>query len=280
MSKTTRPEEKKATTKTAVKLSPPAKEKPSLKKTATAPVAVAASATSKKRMGVPVQASGKKTVGRTETEVAAKAQSPVASAGDAGNASEEASREASQILRRTKTTGSALTHLEKGIELLYKKDLKKAQAELQSLIDNHPNDIEISVRARSYLDICKREESRQKKTTATADQFYALGVMEHNKANYDKAVTYFRQSLEKHPKADYIYYSIAASLARKGAHAESIETLRKAVTLNEDSRVHAKNDPDFLELGGYGDFQRLVGAGAFASRRSRQSHQSHLGKEN
>ncbi|MDR1727028.1 MAG: tetratricopeptide repeat protein [Acidobacteriota bacterium] len=174
--------------------------------------------------------------------------------------------ESSRLLRQTKTTSSALAHLEKGIEFLYKKDFKKAHVELQSLVDNYPNDREISARARSYLDICKREEARQKKPAAppSYDQLYALGVMEHNKGDYDKAVAYFRQSLEKHPDADYIYYSLAASLACKGTQSEAVENLRRAVALNEDSRIHAKQDPDFAELVGLQDFQELVGASRHA----------------
>ena len=210
--------------------------------------------TPRKQATVPSRTSAKKGVARPKAVpvYAGKTQAHV-------SAPEEVP---SRVLRQTKTTSSALAHLEKGIEFLYRKDFKKANAELQSLIDNYPNDLEISARARSYLDICTREEARQKKTIAPPDQLYAMGVLEHNKANYDKAVAYFRQSLEKHPKADYIYYSLAASLARKGELTESIENLRKAVMLNKDSRVHAKNDADFLVLGGIKDFQELVGTPA------------------
>ena len=165
----------------------------------------------------------------------------------------------SQLLRRTKTTASALVYLEKGIESIYRKDFKKALAELQSLIEKYPNESDITSRARSYLDICRRGEARQKKTSTTHDQTYALGILEHNNANYDKAITYFQQSLEKYPCADYIYYSIAASMALKGNISAAIENLCKAVDLNTDSRVHAKNDPDFAVLEDSKEFQDLIG---------------------
>ncbi|MCL2877941.1 MAG: tetratricopeptide repeat protein [Acidobacteria bacterium] len=168
----------------------------------------------------------------------------------------------SQLLRRTKTTASALAQLEKGIEFIYRKDFKKAITELQSLIEKYPNEAEITVRARSYLDICRRSEARQKKTPATNDQTYALGVLEHNRTNYDKAIAYFQQSLEKYPRADYIYYSIAAALTLKGSVAEAIENLRRAVELNGDSRVHAKNDSDFAALESIKEFQELIGVSA------------------
>jgi tetratricopeptide (TPR) repeat protein len=145
-----------------------------------------------------------------------------------------------RLLRHTKTTSAALALMEKGIEYIYKKDYKRARAELKSLLESYPSEAEILARARSYLRICDREEALQKRQAVTSDQYYALGVMEHNRGNYDEAISYFLRSLEKHPDADYIYYSVAASLAMKGDLNGSIDNLRKAIELNEDSRVHAK----------------------------------------
>jgi tetratricopeptide (TPR) repeat protein len=119
--------------------------------------------------------------------------------------------------------------------------------------------LDILARARSYIQICDREESNLKRQPVTSDQLYALGVMEHNKANYDAAISFFLQSLEKHPNADYIYYSVAASQAMKGDAAQSIENLRKAVALNEDSRIYAKNDADFSALQSTREFVELIG---------------------
>jgi len=91
------------------------------------------------------------------------------------------------------------------------------------------------------------------------DQLYTLGVMEHNRGNYDGAISYFEQLLANHPNADYIYYSLAASKARKNEIAEAIQNLRKAIDLNEDNRVYAKNDPDFAPLHVEREFVDLVG---------------------
>jgi tetratricopeptide (TPR) repeat protein len=164
-----------------------------------------------------------------------------------------------RLLRHTKTTSAALEILGKSIELIYRKEFKKARNELKLLLETYPSETEILARARSYIQICVREEASQRKPSITADQLYALGVLEHNKANYDSAITYFRQSLENHPDADYIYYSVAASLAKKGEWTQSIENLRKAIALNEDSRVYAKNDDDFASLLSKREFTELVG---------------------
>jgi tetratricopeptide (TPR) repeat protein len=164
-----------------------------------------------------------------------------------------------RLLRQTKTTAAALALLEKGIEYIFQRDFKRARAELKMLLETYPGELDILARARSYMQICDREEVSQKKPAITTDQLYALGVLEHNRANYDMAISYFLQSLENHPDADYIYYSVAASHAMKGNLAESMENLRKAVALNEDSRIYAKNDSDFSALQTQKEFAELVG---------------------
>jgi tetratricopeptide (TPR) repeat protein len=170
-----------------------------------------------------------------------------------------ATETSARLLRQTKTTSAALALLAKGVELIYQKDFKKAKNELKGLLEAYPGELEILARARTYIQICEREEANMKKPLVTSDQLYALGVLEHNKANYDAAISYFLQSIEKHPCADYIYYSVAASQAMKGDLAQAIENLRKAVELNEDSRIYAKNDADFAALQSKKEFADLIG---------------------
>jgi tetratricopeptide (TPR) repeat protein len=166
---------------------------------------------------------------------------------------------ASGLLRPTKSSNAALRHLEKGIELIFRRDFKKAHAELKSLCSSYPGETEILARARSYIMICEREEASRKKVEAPTDQLYAMGVMEHNKANYDAAISYYLRSLKNNPDSDYIYYSIAASQAMKGNLKESMINLKKAIELNRDSRIYARNDEDFSVFGEDEAFADLVG---------------------
>jgi tetratricopeptide (TPR) repeat protein len=163
------------------------------------------------------------------------------------------------LLRESRTTSAALSLLEKGIRLIYQKEFRKARAEFDTLLASYPGESEILARTRTYLQICDREELSHKKQAVNHDQLYTMGVMEHNRGNYEGATAYFRQSLGKYPKADYIYYSLAASLTKKGDSSEALASLRKAVELNEDNRVYAKNDEDFSSLHTLNEFAELVG---------------------
>jgi tetratricopeptide (TPR) repeat protein len=167
--------------------------------------------------------------------------------------------ETPKLLRDTKGTTIALGLLEKSIKLIFSKDLKKARAELKSLIESYPTEPEILVRARTYLQICDREETSHKKPVIGNDQLYTLGVLEHNHGHYENAISYFRQSLEKNSNAEHVYYSLAASYALKGDIAEALLNLQKAVELNEENRIFAKNDEDFVPLHGQKEFSELIG---------------------
>jgi tetratricopeptide (TPR) repeat protein len=166
--------------------------------------------------------------------------------------------EPSHLLRYTKTTSAALGLLEKGIKLIFQKEFKKARMEFKTLIETYPVEAEILARARTYMRICDREEASHKKPIIATDQLYTLGVMEHNRGDYMNAVSFFRHSLEKNPTSDHIYYSLAASFAMKGDTAQALLNLQKAIELNEENRVYAKNDSDFTSLHGEKEFGELV----------------------
>jgi tetratricopeptide (TPR) repeat protein len=170
-----------------------------------------------------------------------------------------------RVLSDTKGTSAALALLEKAIKFIHQKDYKKARVELNNLMAAHPEEKEILARARSYMQICDREQSAGKKAQIPNDQLYTLGVLEHNRGDYQTAISHFTQAVQKHPDADHIYYSMAASMAAAGDAASAIQNLHKAIELNEDNRVYAKNDPDFSSLYSLKEFMELVGLSNSAS---------------
>ena len=167
--------------------------------------------------------------------------------------------QAPRLLRESKVTSAALSILEKAIKLIYQKDFRKAKLELESLISDYPSEAEIAARARSYLQICHREEGARAKSAASSDELYSVGVLEHNRGNYEAAIGYFRQCLARRSDADYVLYSLAASLALKGDAEAAIQSLKRAIELNEQNRVYAKNDSDFASLQSHLDYLILLG---------------------
>jgi tetratricopeptide (TPR) repeat protein len=165
----------------------------------------------------------------------------------------------SRLIHETKNTMAALACLERAIKLLYQKEFKKARSEFKALTLSYQSEPEILARSRTYLQICDREEAAHKKPTITNDQLYSLGVVEFNRGNFEGAVEYFRQSLELHKEADYVFYSMAAAFALQGKNSEAVRALQRAIELNEENRIYGRNDQDFSALHSDVDFCELVG---------------------
>lgn len=164
-----------------------------------------------------------------------------------------------RLLGDTKSTAAALVLLERAIKLIFSQDFRRARAEIKALLETYPGEKEILARARSYLQICTREEAALHKSAVTGDQLYTFGIVEHNRGNYDSAISAFNQLLAKQPDADYLHYALAASFALKGDSEQALANLRRAIGLNESNRVYAKNDPDFNSLHELSEFADLVG---------------------
>lgn len=164
-----------------------------------------------------------------------------------------------RLLQDTKSSAAALAMLERGIKLLHRKEIRKARAELQDLLKSYPDEKEILAKARSYIQICEREEAQERKQKVTADEAFSMGVVEHNRGAYDSAIGYFRQYLSLKRDDDHAHYSLAASLALKGDAPSAIQSLRRAIELSGRNRVFAKNDPDFVGLHAFPEFTSLVG---------------------
>jgi tetratricopeptide (TPR) repeat protein len=164
-----------------------------------------------------------------------------------------------RLLSNSKSTIAALHMLERAIKLIFQKDFRRARQELKSLLDTHPSETEIVARSRTYLQICEREDSGHKRPVVGHDQFYSLGVVEHNRGNYDAAIGYFERTLEKNRTADHVYYSLAASAAMSGRLDTAMSCLRRSIELNDQNRIYAKNDADFSSLHDSREFAELVG---------------------
>ena len=76
------------------------------------------------------------------------------------------------------------------------------------------------------------------------DALYNQGVFELNKGNTSGAIELFEKALKVEPRADHVYYSLAA-----------------AITIRPVQRSHARRDLDFASLRNDQDFQQLTGFG-------------------
>lgn len=161
-------------------------------------------------------------------------------------------------MKKVSRSSPAIELLERGIKYLHEKEYKSARSCFQDIVEKHSEEKDIVVRAESYLKTCEMRLLSRKPSGQTTEDFYNLGIIRHNQEEYDEAIELFNEAQRLNPKADHVYYALAASYAMKNAVEAVIENLDRAIKLNKDNAVYAKSDPDFDSVKEEKEFKDLV----------------------
>jgi tetratricopeptide (TPR) repeat protein len=157
-----------------------------------------------------------------------------------GVKSKKAGRGAGEIERYEK----GLEAFEKAVKALYKGEVDKAKEQLERLRESHGDESELMDRVSSYLAICERKLSPQRKPKTT-EELVTYGVILHNSGDSQQAIKVLAKALEAEPSNPHIEYCLAAAHARAGEPAEAAKHLRLAIQADRTVRVHALVDDDF-----------------------------------
>ena len=138
----------------------------------------------------------------------------------------------------------ALEILERALKALYKGDPGKAKEHLEKLQENYPEEREIMDRVHSYLLVCEKQLSPQRRPK-NAEEMVNAGVMSLNEGEAAQAVKHLSKALDLEPKSAHIHYCLAAAHARSGDASTTAKHLKQAISADPSSRFHAKTDDDF-----------------------------------
>ena len=158
-------------------------------------------------------------------------------------------------------TLAAVRAFEQALRLFNRQDFSTAKSAFLSLLGKFAEQAEIVARVRTYLAICEQRLARSPSVPRNADALYNQGVFQLNKDNTAEAIELFEKALKVEPRADHIYYSLAAAYARLNDVAKAMEALRRAIGIRPVHRSHARRDLDFAGLRSNEDFQQLTGFG-------------------
>jgi tetratricopeptide (TPR) repeat protein len=150
---------------------------------------------------------------------------------------------------------------EQALRLFNRHDFGPAKTGFNNVLRNFPDQAEIIARARTYLVICEHRLERTAPVPRNPDALYNQGVFELNKGNPTEAIGLFEKALKVDPRADHVYYSLAAAYARLDEAPKALDALRRAIGIRPVHRSHARRDLDFVSLRTNEDFQQLTGFG-------------------
>lgn len=140
----------------------------------------------------------------------------------------------------------ALERFSSALELMNQGQYVRARAILDRLIDNPSR--EIGERAKVYLNICNQRASKPAVQLKSVDDMYDYAVKLANEGHPDQAEEHLRKALKISPRADFLYYALAATFALRNDVEATLEYLDKAIQMNHRNRYQAQNDPDFENM--------------------------------
>jgi tetratricopeptide (TPR) repeat protein len=152
----------------------------------------------------------------------------------------------------------ALRELERGLSLLHKQSYSEALPHFEAVAEGFPQEKELFDRVQMYARICRNALERAKPAAARPEDYFYLGVMRANEANYAEAVEFLDRALQVNPKDEKAHYVMASTRALRGERDHAIRHLQEAISLNATNRYYAQNDPDFESLRSEDDFENLV----------------------
>jgi len=148
---------------------------------------------------------------------------------------------------------------EQALRQFNRHDFGGAKSAFEGLLSKFSDQAEIVARVRTYLAICEQRLGRSPSVPRNVDALYNQGVLELNRGNTNDAIELFEKALKVEPRADHVYYSLAAAYARLTDTSKALDALRRAIGIRPVQRSHARRDLDFASLRTNEDFQQLTG---------------------
>jgi tetratricopeptide (TPR) repeat protein len=156
---------------------------------------------------------------------------------------------------------AAVRAFEQALRLFNRHEFGPARSAFLAVLAKFAEQAEIIARARTYLAICEQRLARSPSVPRNPDALYNQGVFQLNRGNTEDAVELFEKALKAEPRADHVFYSLAAAHARLNDTTKAMEALRRAIGIRPVHRSHARRDLDFVGLRSNEDFQQLTGFG-------------------
>jgi tetratricopeptide (TPR) repeat protein len=105
---------------------------------------------------------------------------------------------------------------------------------------------ELADRAQVHLRIVDQRLAKQPSPSLrTPEDHYQAGVAMMNLGRWDEARDHLLRARKLAPKADYVFYAMAALDCLTGEAESAMENLKVAIQLRPENRYHARNDEDF-----------------------------------
>lgn len=136
---------------------------------------------------------------------------------------------------------------------------EEARAALENILESSTDHLVLTDRINSYISACRQRLGEDDFNPRSAEDHFLLGLVRVNNGELKEGISSLNKALGKQKKNDAWLFSLACSYALDNQADEAANALEKAIALNGDNRIHARNCPDFRRLRGHEKIRRLIG---------------------
>jgi tetratricopeptide (TPR) repeat protein len=142
------------------------------------------------------------------------------------------------------------------VQLMQEGKYEKARAAFEKLTQNGAP--ELLERCRTYTTVCERHTQKVSLSFNTAEEQYDYAISLLNTGNYEDARDQFENLLKKNNLAAFAHYGLAVLNSMTGQAEECLDHLHKAIELNQQNRIQARGDVDFIDMADDPRFTELL----------------------
>jgi len=140
-----------------------------------------------------------------------------------------------------------LKQYEEAVRHFHQQKFHRAQQAFEKVL--HGPSKELADRAQMHLRVCIQRITRPPSAAPrSAEDHYHQGVAMMNLGLWDEAREHLEKARKLAPKADYVFYALAALDCLTGEAEAALDKLKTAIELRPENRYHARNDDDFAFL--------------------------------
>lgn len=144
------------------------------------------------------------------------------------------------------------------MKAFHKGEYQRTEELLKDFLDKHASEIELADHAQTYLEICRKQQRKERIQLKTFDDFYEYSVFKINQRDYEEALKMLEKALEMKPREGKVLYLMADAYYLSGQTDLCLEYLKKAIQADGHFRILAQNEPDFEPLKGDKKFKLIT----------------------
>ena len=125
-------------------------------------------------------------------------------------------------------------------------------------MESSTDHIVLSDRINSYISACRQRLGGNDFKPRSAEDHFLIGMVRVNKGKLKEGISSINKALSKQKKNDAWLFSLACAYALDNQADEAANALEKAIALNGDNRIFARNCSDFRRLHGHQKIKQLL----------------------